>query len=870
MARMMHFETTFLRPRIQERAKTRRLHKESAPAPRPLKADRRYPASLRRKNSIVSQRNLHSTRTWKLRSALCLNLAIRAALPLLVSCHAGATHAEEVAELNLPAQPLDNSLIQLGRATSLQIFYDPGIVKGLYAPAVQGRMPPEQALRRLLQGSRIEYSRSGNNVTLSRPSTSDVAQLEPVLVTGTADGVTEGTGAYSTAGPSTTATGLPLTLRETPQSITVMTRQRMEDFNLQTVAQVLEQTPGVYVERYGDSIRFHARGGEIDNFQIDGLRVGQMALASGAPTANGLSGDDTADMDRIEVLKGSAGLLQGDGYPTATINMIRKKPTREFQAHMNMGGGSWNTYRSDIDISGPLNEQASLRGRAVASFKDGDSFRDRASNRNALFYGVVEWDATPDTLLSASLSYKTLRNRGGSGWMGARAYDVDGAPQEIRPRSYNPAPSWSGYTQRVLTAAASVDHRFSDDWSLRIAANRQQARIPDWINAQFATPSVAYISRFTDQEDVMQNIGLRLAGNVAAFGRKHELLLGYDFSRNRYDMERENPVDFGPYSRYAASHYFEHNGAARFPKPARNEWRWSRGHHSETLRRGWYATGRINATDSLKLILGARISDYSYRYREPSIVRGTRYLDRSDMRESGVVTPYAGIVYDLSRDWTAYASYASVFQPVSVQDEQGQTLPPQKGTTYEAGLKADLLDGQLSVSVDHFWKRWENTYEESGGLTPTGNQAYRSVNGAMERGYEIELTGQPARGWQMQAGYVMNNSTLNGNTGKPRHQFKLAANYQFQDELAGLTLGGAARWQSATVADSYARLEQPAYWVFDAMARYRFDRHWSASLNVNNLFDKKYYASVNGMAGWGMFYTWGAPRNAFLNVRYDF
>ncbi|MBR8652747.1 TonB-dependent siderophore receptor [Achromobacter sp. Marseille-Q0513] len=817
------------------------------------------------------RKSRHAARHWKYRSALCLNLAIRAALPALALGATTTARAQDAAmELDLPAQSLDSSLIQLGRQTSLQIFYEPRVVAGIQAPAVRGRMAPEQALRRLLQGSAIEYQRRGNNITLSLPATSGAAQLEPVLVTGAADDVTEGTGAYSTAGPSATATGLALTLRETPQSVTVMTRQRMEDFNLQTVAQVMEQTPGVYVEHYGDSVRFHARGGEINNFQIDGLRVSQMALASGAPTANGLSGDDTADMDRIEILKGSAGLLQGDGYPTATINMIRKKPTREFQAHMSLGGGTWNTYRSDIDVSGPLNAQGSLRGRAVASYKDGDSFRDRASNRNTLLYGVMEWDVTPATLFSASLSYKTLRNRGGAGWMGARAYDADGNREDIRSRSYNPAPAWSGYTQRVLTASSSLEHRISDDWTARIAANHQEARIPTWINAQIAMPGDAYISRFRDQKDTMQNVGLRLSGNIAAFGRKHELVLGYDFSKSRYDMERDNPADFSRYDRYASEHFYDPDGGADFPKPAGDEWRWSRGHHSETIRRGWYATGRIHATDSLKLILGARISDYSYRYREPSMVRGAQYLDRSDMRERGVITPYAGVVYDLSQDWTAYASYASVFQPVSVQDEQGQTLPPQKGTTYETGLKSDLLDGQLSFSVAHFWKRWERTYEESGGLTPTGDQAYRSVDGAMERGYEVELTGQPARGWQVQAGYVMNNSSLNGNTGKPRHQLKFAANYQFQGDLAGLTLGAAARWQSATEANSYARLEQPAYWVVDTMARYRFDRHWSASLNVNNVFDKKYYASVNGMAGWGMYYTWGAPRNAFLNVRYDF
>ncbi|WP_454695830.1 TonB-dependent siderophore receptor [Achromobacter aegrifaciens] len=796
-----------------------------------------------------------------------------AAAMVIAPVGAHAQPSDDVRQYDLAPGPLDAALTKIARIGGAVISYSPTLVAGKMAPAVSGALTLRLAADRALSNSGLELAVAPDGTLTVRPtpaSAPGISTLAPVSVEGAQlDSVTEGTGSYSTAGPSATATGLDLTLRETPQSITVMTRQRMDDFNLQTVAQVLDQTPGVYVERYGDSIRFHARGGEINNFQIDGMRVSQMALASGAPTAIGLSGDDTADMDRIEILKGSAGLLQGDGYPTATINMIRKRPTSELQAHMNLSAGSWNTYRGDIDVGGPLNDGGTVRGRLVASYKDGDSFRDRASNRNTLIYGIVDWDVAPSTLLSASLSYKTVENQGGAGWMGVRAYDAEGNPEEIRRRSYNPAPAWSGYTQRVLTAASSLEHRISDDWRARVSLNHQQARIPNWVNAQLATPTNAYISRFTDQEDTVQNVGLQFSGDINLFGRKHELVFGYDFSKNTYDMERENPVDFSPSTLYSSEHYYEHDSGAGFPRPAESEWRWSRGHHSKTIRRGYYLTGRINAADDLKLILGTRISDYDYTYREPSIVRGMHYLDRNDQHESGVVTPYAGIVYDLSRDWSAYASYASVFQPVSVQNEQGQVLAPQKGTTYETGLKSEFLEGRLNFSAAYFWKRWENTYEATGGLTPTGNDAYRNVDGAMEHGYEVELTGELSPGWQVQAGYVMNNSSLN-NSNAPQHQFKLATNYQFKNDLAGLALGAAARWQSSTVADSYARLEQPAYWVFDLMARYRFDRHWSASLNVNNVLDKKYYASVNGMAGWGMFYTWGAPRSAFLNLRYDF
>ena len=166
----------------------------------------------------------------------------------------------------------------------------------------------------------------------------------------------------------------------------------------------------------------------------------------------------------------------------------------------------------------------------------------------------------------------------------------------------------------------------------------------------------------------------------------------------------------------------------------------------------------------------------------------------------------------------------------------------------------------------------ENTAEESGGLTPAGDPAYRAVSAATRRGWELELSGELARGWQAQGSVVQQNSSLTGATAYPEYQLKLGTTYGFQvGALAGLTVGAATRWQGRTsVSNAAATLAQDGYALLDLMARYQVDRHLSLSLNINNAFDRKYLAGMTNFSAAGLFYTYGAPRSVNVGMRYDF
>lgn len=808
-------------------------------------------------------------------------LALAAAIASMATALPQPAHAQAGAErrqtYDIAAGPLEAALTRFAKASGVLLAYPPELVRELRSPGLQGSHAPSQALALLLSGTGLTAASTGQgSYTLRRsPTTGAVpagaaptgaaaagaaasATLAEVRVTASAESgsATEGTGAYTATGPSSTATGLGLTLRETPQSVTVMTRQRMDDFKLETLADVMEQTPGVAVVRQNDMTTFNVRGSGV-NLQTDGSR--QFSNGWGWNTHTMYALDDLAEIDRIEVLKGSSGLINGDGAYGATVNLIRKRPTRDFQASAMASAGSWGTYRADADIAGPLNADASLRGRLVASRKSGDSFRDHQHSSSAMLYGTLEYDLTPDTLLSTGITYRERRLRGAGGTTPIQGYTGDGRLVGWMPRSLNIAAPWSGYEQESLNAFARLEHRFASGWKARLQMSHEEVKTPD-MQIGMLRSALPVSAQFADYRDVAsrnQNISLDLQGPFEWLGRQHELLVGAGAARNRTTLLRGSvaalPMPGLDFSQ----------GGIAIPAPMG-----SLAYSSDLFsnRRSYlYGAARLSLADPLKLIAGMRVT----RYDQKDVTDISWY--NYQMRERGVVTPYAGLVYEVSPNISVYGSYASIFKAQSAKDQQERTLAPEEGLTYEIGAKGEFFDRRLNASIAHFWMRTDNTAVEDG-LMPNGDTAYRAVQGARRRGFELELSGELARGWQAQGSYATISSNLDNASTSPRHQFKLGTSYRFAGgTLAGLTVGGAARWQSAISTDrGAATLRQDAYWLLDLTARYQISRQLSISAQLYNALDRKYFAGVTNFDSQGLFYTWGAPRSFSLSMRYDF
>ncbi|MDF2481943.1 MAG: TonB-dependent siderophore receptor [Stenotrophomonas indicatrix] len=677
--------------------------------------------------------------------------------------------------------------------------------------------------------------------------------LQTVQVTANQLGtITEGSGAY-TPGTIATATRLVLTPRQTPQTISVITRAQMDDFGLDGIDDVMRVTPGISIVTYdSERTEYYARGFAVQNFQYDGI---PMSRDSAYSAGNTLS--DTAIYDRIEVLKGATGLLTGMGDPGATINLVRKKPGKEFAGSATLGVGRWDDYRAEVDVGGPLTADGRVRGRAVGAWQDKHSNLDFYQRTSKVGYAVLEADLGERTLLTVGGDVLESDPKG-STWGGIPLLDSQGNFNDM-PRSFNNGTHWSGWRQYVRTGFATLEHTFDNDWVAKLQLNHQvngyDAALagaaggnPDPVTGEGVS---LWLGKYVGKT-VSNAADFYLSGNFGLFGRQHELVVGGSASRKRWTNTGYSPQPGYP---TAVADYNSWKGD--IPEP---EWQRGYGNNEVTRENGLYVVGRFDVADPLKVIVGSRLASY----RSPQT------------RETGVFVPYAGVVYDLGQHYSVYASYSTIFKPHSERDEQGKALDPLEGRSYEMGLKAEFLDGRFNASAALFQLDQDNFAQPTGGKTPNGEDAYRALMGVRTKGYELEMSGQLAEGWQVQGGFAHKIARQAGSkvtTLEPENQFSLHTSYRLRGDWQGLTVGGGARWQDSTFGDitnpasgtSVVHRTQP-YWLLDAMARYQFNDRLSATVNVNNLLDKRYYTIFS----WYSTYTWGEPRNVRLAVTYKF
>lgn len=270
--------------------------------------------------------------------------------------------------------PLKQALNQFGRDAQVMISFSSELTAGLTSPGLNDNVSLQDGLGKLLQGTGLEAVEQANGGFLLRKAANPShtsSTLEEVTVKASKDATSENTGSYTTSATAA-ATKLPLSLRHTPQSVSVITRSRMDDQNLTQLQDVLEQTVGISVVQSGyvgaNWNTFQSRGFTISNYLVDGV-----------PMRNGfeLMTSDMSFYDRLEIVRGATGLMQGVGSPAGSINFVRKKPTRDFQASVTGQLGSWDNYRGMLDISTPLNEDGSVRGRVVAVKQDSGSYIER-------------------------------------------------------------------------------------------------------------------------------------------------------------------------------------------------------------------------------------------------------------------------------------------------------------------------------------------------------------------------------------------------------------------------------------------------------------------------------------------------------------
>lgn len=821
----------------------------------------------------------------KRRMALLLAATAITGIAPIAAAPVHAQSAEATRSFNIPAQSLATAVNAFGRQSGLQVTAEANVTAGVQAQAVVGNYTPVEALTRLLTGTGVTWRMAGGNVVAltKAPRAEGSIQLGPVQVEGetstqgsvyasaTSDPLaSEETKSYAVKA-SASALRLPLSLRQTPQSVTVITRRQIEEQNLQTIASILEQTPGVTVNRENsEGYTFYSRGFEIEGFQVDGVP----SLSSGGGNVrDNYSIADSVIYDRIEVLKGATGLVNGTGYPSGVINFIRKRPTREFRVQGMIGAGSWNNYRAELDVGGPLSSSGYIRARVVGAYQDQDSFINYFSVKQKTLYGIVEVDLGSATTLFVGGDYQG-NDANATTNSQLPAFYSDGSVVTF-PRHTNAADKWAFRDQTTRRVFVGLDHEFSDRWRARATGSWRKYSSRELIAGlgsdaivDVTTHSISHgfyvggVSLFnTDSEE--KGIDLQLSGSFDLLGRSHDLVVGYNFAEteaesNRYDGDTDSSIP----------DIFRWDNNAT--QPARYDY-WLTFNIDSKQHIGFGSTV-LRLTDRLSLIAGGRLNRYDWSLRS-KFAPGFGGLFSSKVDHKFI--PYVGMTFDLDDRHSFYASYTDIFRPQAYNfDRTGRQLDPLTGKNYEVGLKGEYLGGLLNASLAGFWISQNNFAEldPSGASTPTGDTAYIAVQGITTKGIEAELVGEPLPGWQVHGGYTYRQSRDRNDRRvssiQPEHHFKLATSYRFDGALGGLVIGGNLLWQSGTyfemdVGSSSARFGQDGYAVVGLTGSYDINDKLKLSLSLNNLFDKHYYS---GTGNYNTVY-YGSPRNFFASLR---
>ncbi|WP_245200276.1 TonB-dependent siderophore receptor [Herbaspirillum sp. LeCh32-8] len=692
-------------------------------------------------------------------------------------------------------------------------------------------------------------------VTSSEGSSTTENSLGTVTVTGTAPGAeTEHTGSYTT-GQTAAATKLPLSIRETPQSVSVMTRQRMDDQQLTSVQSVLQNATGISASAYdSERVNYYSRGFQIDSYQFDGIPT---------TSVNGSGFLDTAFYDRIEVVRGATGLLTGAGNPSASINLIRKRPTKQFSASASVSAGSWDNYRAVADISTPLNKEGTVRGRFVGLYQDRHSYLDYYRQRREGAYGIIEADITSSTILSVGYDYQDIKPRGTT-WAGLPLWFSNGTSTNWDV-SKSPATDWSRYENTISNGFASLEHFFDNGWTGKAIFNQQRvnshARYFSVSGYPNQTTGLGMTATALGQNTSIKqdSIDVMATGPFSLFGRNHELVIGAMTSKRTTNDESTGYI----YPTTAIGNFY--NWSGHYPEP---DWDAYGYKPTDTVIRqsGLYGAARFSLADPLKVIVGGRVSRYDIAQKSTTTT--------FNYRRNGEVTPYVGILYDLNKTYTAYASYTAIFNPQNYRDRNNQVLAPTKGKNKEVGLKGEYLDGRVNASLSVFDTRLDNVAQsDTGQRLPDGTQAYYAAQGTKSQGYDFEIQGELLRNWNLSLGIshftASDSKGARLSTTLPRTTARLFSTYRFDGDLNNLTVGGGVNWQSMSYQSSSSpsgttNVVQQPYALVSLLGRYKINQNVDLSLNVNNLFDKR-YTLMNGFYGQVLY---GEPRNFMLTLNY--
>ncbi|NWD25931.1 TonB-dependent siderophore receptor [Pseudomonas yamanorum] len=623
---------------------------------------------------------------------------------------------------------------------------------------------------------------------------------------------------------SASATKTDTALRDIPQSISVIPASVLQDLGSTNVERALEFAGGVSKQNNFGGLtlyEYSVRGFTTSEFYVDGFSANR-----GYPST-----PDAANIERIEVLKGPAASLYGRGDPGGTVNIVSKKPQPEPFTTVQTSAGSWDRYRTALDVNTPLDSEGNVLSRVNLAVEDNHSFRDHVEAKRVFVAPSISWQLDPDTSLlveSEFVRHRSTFDRGivapNNRWSGVSRSTFLGEPNDGDIRNHN---------NRLQ---ATLEHHLNDAWQLRLASHYKQGSL--WGDASENRPLDAdghtlnrrYRERSTGWHDSITQLELRGRFDIGSW--QHELLVGTEYEDYR-KKERVTAIAGGPYT------IDIYNPVYGQPKP--NGARSGTDFFEQVKSQALNLQDQIIFTDRLRGMIGARFEHFEQRTDDFA-----RNHAKSQQTHDAL-TQRAGLLYQLTPEVGLFANASTSFKPNNGLDAGGKSFKPEEGVGYEIGIKSELFDDRLSTTLAAFHIEKENVLA----LDPA-TDTNRAMGKARSQGFDLQLTGQVTDAVRVIGAfaYIDAEVTKGDKTiptgsrilGVAKRSGSLLGVYEFQDGLLrGSDLGAAFTYVGDRSGEAGGRFELPAYHTVDLLAHYKASDNVTVGLNLNNLFDEKYY-----------------------------
>lgn len=650
---------------------------------------------------------------------------------------------------------------------------------------------------------------------------------------------------------SASATRTDTSIHETPQSISVVTREAVEDLGATRLQDALDYAGGV-----GRANNFGGQG--LTTITVRGFTTGEF-YRNGFPINRGYPNmPDANTIERLEVLRGPAATLYGRGDPGGTFNVVSKQPSSERSVTLGSQLNDQGMYRGTLDATGPLDEEGRVSYRLNVLGEGGETFRDHVETERYAVTPVLSWQVNDATRITFEGDF--MRNN----------HPLD--------RGLTRYPAQTGTASRDTfwgekdagklhndnnMAQLRFEHDLNDSWTLgggvqvldgSLQGNAIEANS---LGADGRTLSRNFNWRKLEWTD--RDVQLNLTGRFNTGGLEHLLLTGIEYED--YDYKSIIMRSSGAAGTYAIDIYNPVYGQAR-PALTRTPT-----HDKENLKT-WaaFVQDQVSLTERLKLLVGARFERFEHDYE--SYVTGVRPWEKSE----NAVTPRLGLTYDLTEDLALYASASRSFKPNTGAARLGGGFDPEEGKAYELGAKWQVLDKQLSVEAAVYQIDKKNVLTTD----PLDSTFSIAAGEVRSRGFDLNVVGNITPAWKVIGGYayvdaqVTKDNTLRNGTrlvNIPKQSVSLLSLYEIQDgPLRGLGLGGGARYvdERAGQTANTPNFSMDSYTVVDLLSYYKVNDNVRLNLDVKNVFDEDYEEGA-----FGNIYAYpGAPRTVQVGISY--